>query len=83
VIAPARGVRVRLQPEWAPPAGRGLLDVDPRIRTLCRVLVTYPGVRHILPERISFDAAVEPRLLETVAGFLQRQHWLVEGVEVE
>jgi hypothetical protein len=83
VTAAPRAIRVRLQPNWAPPAGKGLLDGDPRVRTLCKVLVTYPGVRHILPDRISFDASVDLRLLETVAGFLERQHWLVGGAEVE
>jgi len=47
------------------------------------VLVTYPEVRHILPDRISFESTADPRLLETVARFLERQQWLVRGVEVE
>ena len=80
---PPRGIRVRLRAAWTGPSGKGLLDGDPRVRTLCKVLVAHPGVRHILPDRISFDPSVDARLLDTVAGFLLRQHWLVDGVEVE
>lgn len=78
-----RRIRVTLQPGWDVPGGLGLLDGDPRVRTLCRVLVTYPDVRHVLPDRISFDATADPRLLETVAKFLERQRWLVRTAEVE
>jgi hypothetical protein len=65
------------------PEGRGFLDSDPRIRTLRRVLVTYPEVRHILPDRISLEAGTEARTLETVTRFLQRQQWLVTTVVTE
>ena len=65
------------------PEGRGFLDADPRIRTLRRVLVTYPEVRHILPDRISLEASTEARTLETVTRFLQRQQWLVTAVVTE
>ena len=65
------------------PAGRGFLDGDSRIRTLRRVLVTYPEVRHILPDRISLEAGTDPRTIETVSRFLQRQQWLVSAVITE
>ena len=65
------------------PAGRGFLDGDSRIRTLRRVLVTYPEVRHILPDRISLEAGTDPRTIETVSRFLQRQQWLVSEVVTE
>ena len=78
-----RRIRVRFQPGRGGPDDQGLLGTDPRIRTLRRVLVTYPEVRHILPDRISFESTADPRLLETVARFLDRQQWLVRGVEVE
>ena len=65
------------------PGGRGLLDGDSRIRTLRRVLVTYPEVRHILPDRISLEAGTDPRTIETVSRFLQRQQWLVSAVITE
>ena len=68
---------------WSLPEGRGFLDSDPRIRTLRRVLVTYPEVRHILPDRISLEAGTEARTLETVSRFLQRQQWLVSTVVTE
>jgi hypothetical protein len=45
--------------------------------------VSYPEVRHIVPDRVSLDPNTDPRLLETVARFLERQHWLVRDVEVE
>jgi hypothetical protein len=47
------------------------------------VIVTYPEVRHILPDRISLDASTEPRTIEAVVRFLQRQHWLVSAVVSE
>ena len=68
---------------WTLPEGRGFLDADSRIRTLRRVLVTYPEVRHILPDRISLEAGTDPRTLETVSRFLQRQQWLVTAVVTE
>jgi hypothetical protein len=82
-MLPPRGIRVRFQPGWGVPGEKGLLGPDPRLCTLRKVLVSYPEVRHILPDRISFESAADPRLLETVAKFLERQHWLVRSVEVE
>ena len=81
--AGARSIRVTFRPGWGAPEGKGLLAREERIRTLLRVLVSYPEVRHILPDRISLDAGAEPHLLETVARFLQRQDWLVQSVEVQ
>jgi hypothetical protein len=78
-----RAIRVLFQKDWATTERRGLLAPDPRVRTLCRVLVTYPEVRHIVPDRISLDAAADTRTLETVVRFLERQHWLVKSVVVE
>jgi len=78
-----RTIRVLFQKDWAAAERRGLLAPDPRVRTLCRVLVTYPEVRHIVPDRISLDAATDFRTLETVARFLERQQWLVKSVVVE
>ena len=66
--------------EWS---GQGLLSSDPRIRTLRKVLVTYPDVRHILPDRISLEETVEPAVVDTLRHFLERQHWLVKTVVVE
>ena len=68
---------------WRPPDGRGLLDSDPRVRTLRKILVTYPDIRHILPDRISLGPDTDARVLDTVTLFLRRQHWLVSGVTVE
>ena len=65
------------------PEGRGFLDSDARVRTLRRVIVTYPDVRHILPDRISLEAGTDPRTIETVTKFLQRQQWLVSEVVSE
>jgi hypothetical protein len=45
--------------------------------------VTYPDVRHILPDHISLAPDTDPRVLETVTLFLRRQHWLVSAVTVE
>jgi hypothetical protein len=82
----SRSLRIVFQPGWDPdadaPAQRGLFSTDPRVKTLVRVLVSYPDVRHVLPDRISLDAAVAASLLETIAHFLGRQAWLVRRVEV-
>lgn len=82
-MTPPRSILVRFQKSWAGQERRGLLAPDPRVRTLCRVLVTYPEVRHIVPDRISLDPDADPRTVDTVARFLERQQWLVEAVVVE
>lgn len=81
--ASSRAIRVTLQDDWCGPAHRGLLDVDPRVRTLCRVLVSYPEVRHILPDRVSVDVLAPVETLESMSRFLSRQRWLVRAVEIE
>jgi hypothetical protein len=83
MTAASRAIRVRFDKSWASRERHGLLSADPRVRTLCRVLVTYPEVRHVITDRISLDAATEPRTIETIVRFLERQHWLVESVSVE
>ena len=45
--------------------------------------MSYPAVRHILPDRISLEASADGRTLDAVARFLERQHWLVKSVVVE
>jgi hypothetical protein len=84
--AAARTLRVGLQPEWDPHVAergrQGLLSWDPRVRTMLRVLVSYPEVRYVLPDRISLDPAADPRIPETMARFLERQSWLVRRVAV-
>jgi hypothetical protein len=49
---------------------------------LVKVLVSYPEVQYILPDRICLDGASDPRLLETVTRFLERQAWLLKSVVV-
>lgn len=66
--------------EWS---GQGLLSSDARIRTLRKVLVTYPDVRHILPDRVSLEDTAEATVVDTLKHFLERQHWLVKTVVVE
>jgi len=78
-----RAIRLVFRGEWNAPGGKGLLGPDPRLRTLRKVLVSYPAVRHILPDRISLEASAEGRTLDAVARFLERQHWLVKSVIVE
>jgi len=78
-----RSIRLVFRGEWNAPGGKGLLGPDPRLRTLRKVLVSYPAVRHILPDRISLEASAEGRTLDAVARFLERQHWLVKSVIVE
>ena len=55
---------------------------DPKVRTLLKVLVSYPEVQYILPDRICLDGASDPRLLESVTRFLERQAWLLKSVVV-
>ena len=80
---PPRAIRLVFRGEWTAPDGKGLLGADPRLRTLRKVLVSYPAVRHILPDRISLEASADSRTLDAVARFLERQHWLVNSVIVE
>jgi hypothetical protein len=76
-------IHVVLRGEWGASDGPGLLASEPRVRTLRKVLVTYPDVRHILPDRISLEATVEPSVVETLKHFLERQQWLVKAVTFE
>ncbi|PYN93849.1 MAG: hypothetical protein DMD91_29235 [Candidatus Rokuibacteriota bacterium] len=76
-----RRLHVHLREEWA--GERGLFASDPRVRTLRRVLVSYPDVRHILPDLISLEGAVDARVVETLTQFLQRQQWLVKSVDFQ
>jgi len=84
--AAARTVEIGFQANWDPEAAdtshRGLLAWDPRVRTLLKVLVSYSEVRYILADRISLEGSADPRLLETIARFLERQRWLVRRVKV-
>lgn len=79
-----RDLRIVFQPEWDPGAGdagrRGLLAGDPRVRTLVRVLVSYPDVRYVLPDRVCLDPSADMRTAETLGRFLGRQAWLVKSV---
>jgi len=59
-----------------------LFAPDPRVKTLLKVLVSYPEVRYVLPDRITLDATASIPLLETVARFLDRQSWLVRRVSI-
>jgi hypothetical protein len=74
---------VLLRPEWAAPERQGLLSSEQRARTLRKVLVTYPDVRHILPDRVSLETTTAPAVVETLKHFLERQQWLLSGVVVE
>ena len=77
-----RVIRVVLQDRWAPPRAKGLLDVDPRVRTLLKILLSYPEVRHVLPREVSLDPDAQPNVIETVGKFIGRQRWLVKRVDV-
>jgi hypothetical protein len=77
-----RIVRVLFRGDWTA-RDQGLLSSDPRVRTLRKVLVTYPDVRHIRPDRVSLEPGTDRRVLDTVARFLERQQWLVKSVAIE
>jgi hypothetical protein len=74
------------EPAWDPlgaaPGHRGLFASDPKVRTLLKVLASYPELRFVLPDRVSLDAAASAPLLESIARFLTRQTWLVRRVEI-
>lgn len=78
-----RIIRVQCRRQFAAPDGPGLLASDPRARTLRKVIVSYPEVRHIRPDGISLEAGTDARTIDTVVRFLERQHWLVASVVVE
>jgi len=81
--AVGRLIRLTFRPEWDPRgAGRGLFSSDARVRTLVRVLLSYPEVRYVLPDRVSLETGSTPPLLETIARYLDRQTWLVRRVTV-
>ena len=84
--APPRTLKVKFRPGWDPAGDakgpRGLFRPDPRARTLLKVLVSYPEVRFVLPDRISLDSTTSGPLLEVIARFLDRQSWLVERVDI-
>jgi hypothetical protein len=79
-----RWLRASFQPAWDPglaDAGRrGFMAPDPRARTLLRVLVSYPEVRYVLPDRVALEAGADARLIETLLRFLGRQEWLITRV---
>ena len=77
-----RAIHVVFQERWTPPRSRGLLDLDPRVRTLLKILVSYPEVRHVLPSEVSLDPDIELTVLPTLGGFIRRQAWLVRRVDV-
>jgi hypothetical protein len=75
-----RTVRARLRAEWEE---RGFLDSDPRAQALRKALVTQPGVRHIVTDRISLDPTVDAAVLHTIVTMLQQAPWLVSSVVIE
>jgi hypothetical protein len=82
--ATTQTLQVSFQPVWHPgpgdPGRRGFLSPDPRVRTLLRVLISYPEVRHVLPDRVSLEAGADVRLIESIMRFVARQGWLVTRV---
>jgi len=85
-MSEGREVRLTFQPDWDPgpadPGRGGLLARDPKVRTLLKVLVSYPEVHYVLPDRIHLDQASDPRLIDTIQRFLERQSWLLRTVTV-
>ena len=81
---PGRYLKASFLPAWDPGAGdagrRGFMARDPRARTLLRVLVSYPQVRYVLPDRVGLEAGADARLIETLMRFLGRQDWLLTRV---
>jgi len=86
VPAATRTLRIVFEAGWDPstaaPGHRGLFAADPKVRTLLKVLASYPEVRFVLPDRVSLDAGARGPLLESIARFLTRQTWLVRRVDI-
>lgn len=82
--APGRFLKAAFHPALDPGAGdagrRGFMADDPRARTLLRVLVSYPDVRYVVPDRVALEPTADARLVETLMRFLGRQEWLITGV---
>jgi hypothetical protein len=85
-VTATRSLTIAFEPDWDPagagPGHQGLFAADPRVRTLLKVLASYPDVRYVLPDRVSMDGAASAPLLESVARFLSRQTWLVRRVDI-
>jgi len=81
-----RNLRIVFQSDWDPArhsaTDRGLFAADPRVRTLVKMLVSYPEVRYVVPDRISLDSDASVALLESIGRFLDRQSWLIKRVEI-
>ena len=79
-----RYLRASFLPAWDPGAEdagrRGFMAADPRARTLLRVLVSYPEVRYVLPDRVGLEPGADARVIETLMRFLRRQEWLLSRV---
>lgn len=77
-----RAIRLIFQERWVPPRSKGLLDGDPRVRTLLKVILSYPEVRHVLPTEVRLNPGTKPSVLETMGKFIGRQSWFVKRVEI-
>ena len=84
VATAGRAISVTFETEWETGIAerRGFFAPDARVRTLLRVLLSYPEVRYVLPDRISLEPTAGPTLIETIARFLERQRWLVKRVAI-
>jgi hypothetical protein len=84
VAVAGRCLMASFLPAWEPVSGdagrRGFMARDPRVRTLLRVLVSYPEVRYVLPDRVGLEAGADARVIETLMRFLGRQEWLLTSV---
>jgi hypothetical protein len=82
--ASGRSLKGSFLPAWDPGAEdagrRGFMAADPRARTLLRVLVSYPEVRYVVPDRVGLEAGADARVIETLMRFLGRQDWLLTRV---
>ncbi len=45
--------------------------------------MTYPDVRHILPDRVSLEDTTDTAVVDTLKHFLERQQWLLKAVVIE
>jgi hypothetical protein len=75
-----RTIRISLRPECD---RQGLLASEPRAQALRKALVAYPGVRHVLPNRVSLDAAVESHVLNAIVRLVEQHRWLASSATIE
>lgn len=73
-----REIKIQFNTDWENKHKKGLLVNDQKTKTVIKVIISYPEIRHIVPSAIRFDSNVSEKTIETIANFLERQKWMIE-----